>query len=78
MSEQKPQQNMDYLRFLGVGLTWVVSTGVFLYLGTLIDARWGSKPVFSLAGAFIGAAAGFYYVYRQSLESIKRKDDTEA
>jgi len=53
--------------FLGLGLTWVISTGLFLYLGSLLDARWGTKPVFSLIGAFVGAVAGFYYLYHQAV-----------
>lgn len=52
---------------LGLGLTWVLSTGLFLYLGSLLDSRWGTKPVFSLIGALIGAVAGFYYLYHQAV-----------
>ena len=75
MREQKPAPDMNPLRFLGVGVTWALSTALFLYLGMLVDARLGTGPVLSLVGALIGAVAGFYYVYRQSLASIRRKDD---
>ncbi|HEY0671769.1 MAG TPA: AtpZ/AtpI family protein [Longimicrobiales bacterium] len=65
MREEKPSQNVEIARALSVGLTWALSTALFLYLGSLVDGWLGSKPVFTLIGAFIGAAAGFYYIYRQ-------------
>ena len=75
MRKPKPAPDMNPMRFLGVGVTWALSTALFLYLGMLVDARLDSKPVFSLVGALIGAVGGFYYVYRQSLASIRRPDD---
>lgn len=50
-------------RYLGVGMTWALSTALFLYLGTWVDRWVGTKTVFTLIGAFVGAAAGFYYMY---------------
>jgi F0F1-type ATP synthase assembly protein I len=44
-------------------MTWALSTALFLYLGTLLDRRVGTEPLFTLLGAAIGAAAGFYYMY---------------
>ncbi len=52
-------------KYLGVGLTWVGSTALFLYLGSLLDGAWSTEPVFTLIGAFVGAVAGFYHLYRQ-------------
>lgn len=72
MRESRPSQNVDVARALGSGLTWALSTALFLYLGMLADGWLGSKPVFTLSGAFIGAAAGFYYVYDQLMRSNKK------
>jgi len=44
-------------------MTWALSTALFLWLGSLADGRWGTEPIFTLLGAAIGAAAGFYYMY---------------
>ena len=52
-------------RALSAGLTWALSTALFLYLGSLVDGWLETKPVFTLIGAFVGAAAGFYSLYRQ-------------
>ncbi len=65
MREDRPSANAEIARALSVGLTWALSTALFLYLGSLVDGWIGTKPVFTLIGAFIGAAAGFYYVYYQ-------------
>lgn len=48
---------------IGVGLTSALSTLLFLYLGTRADAWLGTTPWLTLAGAFVGAGAGFYYMY---------------
>lgn len=50
-------------RYLGTGMAWALSTGLFLWLGSLIDGRWHTEPIFTLLGALVGAAAGFYYMY---------------
>jgi F0F1-type ATP synthase assembly protein I len=52
-------------RFLGIGLTWVGSTVLFLYVGSLVDRWVGTDQVFTMIGAAVGIVAGFYYVYRQ-------------
>jgi F0F1-type ATP synthase assembly protein I len=46
-------------------MTWALSTALFLYLGTVADAKLGTAPWFTIIGAFVGAGAGFYYLYSQ-------------
>lgn len=50
-------------QYLGVGLTWTLSTLGFLLLGSFLDAKLGTKPALTMIGAFVGAAAGFYFMY---------------
>ena len=52
-------------KYLGLGMTWALSTLLFLWLGTLGDKALGTKPALTFIGAFVGAAAGFYYMYRE-------------
>jgi F0F1-type ATP synthase assembly protein I len=59
----KPNTTAEASKYLGVGMTSAVSTLLFLYLGTLADGRLGTRPWLTLIGAFVGAAAGFYYMY---------------
>jgi F0F1-type ATP synthase assembly protein I len=49
--------------YLGVGLTSALSILLFLYLGTVADRRLGTGPWLTMAGVFVGAAAGFYHMY---------------
>lgn len=65
MREDKPPQNVEMARALSVGLTWALSTALFLYLGSLADRWLDTRPVLTIVGAFVGAAAGFYYLYSQ-------------
>lgn len=50
-------------KYLGVGLTSALSTVLFAYLGLVGDGQFGTKPLLTLLGAFVGAGAGFYYLY---------------
>ncbi|MEX2283450.1 MAG: AtpZ/AtpI family protein [Gemmatimonadota bacterium] len=73
MTEQKqPESGVPGAKYLGVGIMLVGSTGLFLWLGSLLDARWGSEPALTVAGAFVGAAAGFYNLYRQLVSDTRR------
>ncbi len=62
MQGRKQAATVDVSRYLGVGLTWALSTLLFLWLGTLADGALGTRPLFTVVGAFVGAAAGFYYM----------------
>ncbi|MEX0907044.1 MAG: AtpZ/AtpI family protein [Gemmatimonadota bacterium] len=70
--KMEPSQAAQASKYLGVGLTWALSTGLFLYLGTLADERLGTTPWLTLIGAFVGAAAGFTYMYRHLVVEPQR------
>ena len=73
---REPSQAVQASKYLGVGLTWALSTALFLYLGSLADRWLGTAPWLTLIGAFTGGAAGFYHMYR-SLVSKPKGPDTE-
>jgi F0F1-type ATP synthase assembly protein I len=58
-----PSTSAEVSRYVGHGLTWALSTLLFLYLGTRADAWAGTRPLFTLVGALVGAGAGFYSMY---------------
>lgn len=64
-------------RYLGIGLTMALSTGLFLYLGTAADRWLGTQPWLTLAGTFVGAGAGFWYMYRHLVIEPQRRRDRE-
>lgn len=51
--------------FAGVGVQFVAAILVFLFLGKWIDGRLGTAPLFLILGTFVGAAGGFYSMYRK-------------
>jgi F0F1-type ATP synthase assembly protein I len=66
MQQQRPtgpNSSQQVSKYVGVGLTSGLSTLLFVYLGSLADARLGTVPWLTLIGAFVGAGAGFYYMY---------------
>lgn len=45
------------------GLTVLASIGVCYWLGTLVDARLGTRPIFALTGILVGVGAAFYSLF---------------
>ncbi len=77
MREEKPPQNVDVARYLGLGLTWALSTALFLFLGSLVDGWLKTEPAFTVLGAFVGAAAGFYHLYSQLMKATRERTDRD-
>lgn len=60
---ERGQLPADLGRYAGHGLTWALSTALFLYLGLKLDEWLGTLPLFTVLGAVVGASAGFYSLY---------------
>lgn len=65
----KPPSGAEYA---GAGLQFAASLVVFMFLGIWLDKRLNSSPWFVLICVFLGAAAGFYSIYRKLMGSAKR------
>ncbi len=52
-------------RYSGLGCLFAAAVLVFMGAGWLIDRRLGLTPVFTIAGALVGAALGAASVYRK-------------
>ncbi len=52
-------------RYSGLGMTWALATLLFLAGGWWVDGKLGTKPLFTILGAFVGGVAGFYRLYRE-------------
>jgi F0F1-type ATP synthase assembly protein I len=65
VQQRKTGQNTaaDASRYLGYGLTWAASTALFALAGRWLDGRLGTEPWLTLVGTFVGAGAGFWYMY---------------
>lgn len=63
--EESPEPESPLVQiahYSGHGLTLALSTGMFLVGGWWVDGKLGSRPLFTIIGAFVGAGAGFYSV----------------
>jgi F0F1-type ATP synthase assembly protein I len=64
--------------FAGAGLQFAATLVVFMFLGIWLDNRLHSSPWFVLVCVFLGAAAGFYSIYRRLMGTAKRDSRTDA
>lgn len=48
----------DYSKYATMGISWVLTTGVYLWLGyrggVWLDARWQTEPIFLIVGILVG------------------------
>ncbi len=62
-------------QFTGYGLQWALSTLLFLLGGWWLDGKVGTVPLFTILGAFVGAGAGFYSLYRHIVLDASERDE---
>ena len=63
--------------YSGHGLTIALSTGLFLLAGWWLDGKLGTRPFFAIAGALLGAAAGFYSLLQHLLFLPRQREEEE-
>ena len=62
---EEPSSNASQIgRYSGYGLTLGLAVALFAWLGTLLDERLGTKPLFVLLGTFLGFGAALYRMIR--------------
>jgi ATP synthase protein I len=62
----------------GMGVQFLISLLVFLFLGQWLDRRLGTAPVFLLGCVFVGAGGSFYAMYRTIMAAQRREDEARA
>ena len=55
----------DFWRFSHLGIQFVIIIMVFALGGARLDDRLSAGGLVTLAGVFVGAAIGFYVIYRE-------------
>jgi len=77
--DDKGDQNgsplVQLAHYSGHGLTIALSTGLFLLAGWWLDGKAGTRPLFAIAGALLGAAAGFYSLLQHLLFLPRQKEE---
>jgi ATP synthase protein I len=69
----EPGQAAASSKYLGIGLTWAAATGLFMFAGVKADEWLGTEPWLTLIGAFVGASAGFWYMYHHLVIEPRRR-----
>ena len=64
-------------QYTGYGLTWALSTLLFLMGGWWLDGKVGTTPLFMILGAFVGGGAGFYSLYRHIVVDPRAGEEDE-
>ncbi|HEY4132265.1 MAG TPA: AtpZ/AtpI family protein [Gemmatimonadaceae bacterium] len=59
--------------FAGIGFQFAAAILVFTGVGYWLDARFRTTPWFLMIGAFVGAAGGFFSMYRKVM-AAQRQD----
>jgi F0F1-type ATP synthase assembly protein I len=64
-------------QYTGYGLTWALSTLLFLLAGWWLDGKVGTTPLFMILGSFVGAGAGFYSLYYHVVVEPREREDED-
>lgn len=81
MADQEGEKNLQSSlwvsagQYTGYGLTWALSTLLFLLVGWWVDSKLGTMPIFLILGAFVGAGAGFYSLYFHLVVEPRQGDE---
>ena len=73
-SDEERRERSTIAKFAGVGLQFAVTLLICLWLGTWLDRKFGTAPVFLDVGVFLGAGAAFYSMYRQLMANLERDE----
>lgn len=61
--------------FAGAGIQFAAALVLFVFLGSWLDKRFGTAPLFILLGVFVGGGGGFYSLYRKVVAAQKADDE---
>ena len=64
--------------FAGIGLQFAFTILIFVFAGVWLDNRLGTSPWLLIVFVFVGAAGGFYSMYRRVTAAQRNSKDVVA
>ena len=71
-------QAVSGAEFAGIGFQFALTILIFVFAGVWLDKRLGTSPWLLLVFVFVGAAGGFYSMYRRVTAAQRRSKDVVA
>ena len=72
---ESPTSFVNASSYAALGVQFVLSILLFLYVGRWVDRKLGTEPWGLMIGVFTGAALGFYAMVRKLTADQKREDE---
>lgn len=70
--DQKKRVERKYLRYAGVGVQFGLTIFLLTLLGTWLDGRFGTEPLFTIVLLLLGFVGGTWSLVRQVLDSNRK------
>ncbi len=61
--------------FAGIGIQFALTILIFTFAGVWLDSRLGTSPWLLIVFVFVGAAGGFYSMYRRVTAAQRKSKD---
>jgi F0F1-type ATP synthase assembly protein I len=71
MMAKKSDQDVNWGRYLGIGLEVAVGVGLGIVVGRYLDRRFGWEPWGTFACTMLGLAAGMYLLIKEGMRVNK-------
>jgi len=75
---KRADKGVSGAEFAGIGVQFAATILIFVFLGVWLDRRLGTSPWLLLVCVFVGAAGGFYSMYRKMTAARSRDSDQNA
>ena len=68
----RPTTSVSGWEFAGVGMQFAATIVAFMFAGLWLDKRLHTSPFLLIVCVFVGAAAGFFSIYRKLMAAQRR------
>lgn len=74
LSNNRVKQGLSGAELSGIGIQFALVIVIFTFAGIWLDRRLGTSPWLLLVCVFVGAAGGFFSIYRKAMDAQRRDE----